>query len=78
MLTVLVEQNSRKLGGNTVLIPFQESWLGNKSCRQLLQFVLNEHLEQPDVLSVASEVKMYCMQQQASASGSGRKARVDK
>ena len=77
MLTVLVEQDSRKLGGNTLLIPFEESWLGNNSCRQLLQFVLNEHLELPDVL-VASQVKMYCMQQQESASGSGRKARIDK
>ena len=74
MLTVLVEQDSRKLGENTLLIPFEESWLGNNSCRQLLQFVLNAHLELPDVL-VASQVKMYCMRQQESASGSGRNAR---
>ena len=40
--------------------------------------MLNEHLELPDVLDVASQVKMYCMEQQESASGSGRKARIDK
>jgi hypothetical protein len=78
MLTVLVEQDSRKLGGNTLLIPFEESWLANNSCRELLQFVLSKHLELPDVLVATSQVKMFCMQQQESASGSGRKARFDK
>jgi len=49
MLTVLVEHDSRKLGGNiTLLILFQESLLGNNSCHPLLQFVLIKHLEQPD------------------------------
>ena len=68
MLTILFEQDSRKLCGNTLLIPFEESWLGNNSYRQLLQFVLNAHLELSDVL-VASQVIMHCMQQQESASG---------
>ena len=77
MLTILVEQDLRKLGGNTLLIPFEESWLGNNSCRQLLQFVLNGHLELPDVL-VASQAKIYFMQQYEFASGSGRTARIDK
>ena len=78
MLTILVEQDSRKLGGTTLLIPFQELWLINNTCRQLLQFVLNEHLNLPDVLVGASQVKMFCMQQEESTSGSGRKKRVDK
>ena len=77
MLTILVEQDSRKLGGTTLLIPFQELWLINNTCRQLLQFVLNEHLNLPDVLVGASQVKMFCMQQEESRSGSGRKAHVD-
>jgi hypothetical protein len=78
MLTVLVEQDSRRLDGNPFLIPFQESWLTNNTCRELLQIVLNEHLHLPDGLVTASEVKMYCMQQEESTSGSGRKARVNK
>jgi hypothetical protein len=78
MLSVVVEQDSRKLGGNTILIPFQDIWLINNTCRQLLQYVLNEHLNLPDVLVAASQVKMYCMQQEESTSGSGRKKRVDK
>ncbi len=64
MLTVLVEPDSRRLGGNPFLIPFQESWLTNNTCRELLQIVLNEHLRLPNVLATASEVKMYCMQQE--------------
>ena len=61
MLTVIVEQDSRKLGGNALLIPFQDSWLTNDTCRQLSIFVLNEHLHLRDVLAAASEVKMFCM-----------------
>jgi hypothetical protein len=78
MLTVIVEQDSRKLGGNALLIPFQDSWLTNNTCRQLLAFVLDVHLKLPDVLAATSEVKMFCIQQEESTSGSGRKARVNK
>jgi hypothetical protein len=78
MLTVVVEQDSRKLGGSTLLIPFDESWLANNSCRELLANVLCEHLELSNVLASTSQVDMFCMQQQESTSGSGRKARVDK
>ena len=48
MLAVLVEYDARKLGGNTVLIPFQEVWLAANTCRELLQFVFSSHLELPD------------------------------
>ena len=78
MLTILVEQDSRKLGGSTLLIPFDESGLANNFCRELHAKVLCEHLELSDVLALASQVKMFCMQQQESTSRSGRKARDDK
>jgi len=44
----------------------------------LLVFVLNVHLHLPDVLAAASEVKMFCMQQDQTTSGSGRTTRVNK
>jgi hypothetical protein len=61
MLTVLVECDGRKLGGNTLLIPFEETWLAINTCRELLQFVLSSHLEQPELLSSAQRVKMFCL-----------------
>ncbi len=63
MLTVLAEHNSRKLGGNTFLIPFEETWLATRTCRELLQFVLASHLKQPDLLSTVEHVKMFCVKQ---------------
>jgi hypothetical protein len=53
MLAVLVESDNRKLGGNTLLIPFEEVWLAANTCRELLQFVLSSHLELPELLSSA-------------------------
>jgi len=53
MLTVLVEPDNRKLGENTLLIPFEEVWLATNTCRELLQFVLSSHLELPELLSSA-------------------------
>jgi len=82
MLAVIVEQDSRKLGGNALLIPFQDSWSTNNTCRQLLVFVFNGTLQLPDVLAAASEMKVFCMQQdeitKVTTSGSGRKTRVNK
>jgi hypothetical protein len=63
MLSVLVENDSRKLGGNTLLIRFEETWLATNSCRDLLQCVLTSHLELPDLLSTAEQVKMFCVKQ---------------
>ena len=65
MLTVLVEHNSRKLGGNTFLIPFEETWLATHTCRELLQFVLASHLEQPELLSTVEQIKMLCVKKHA-------------
>ena len=60
MLTVVVECDGRKLGGNTLLIPFEETWLAGNTCRDMLQFVLSSHLEQPELLYAAEQVKMFC------------------
>ncbi len=64
MLTSLVEHNTRNLGRNTLLIPFEETWLAANTCRELLQFVIASHLEQPQLLSTAKHVKIYCVKQQ--------------
>ena len=64
MLTVLVEYDARKLGGNTLLIPFQEVGLAANTCRELLQFVLSSHLELAELLSSAQQVKMFWAKQQ--------------
>ena len=63
MLSVLVEYDSHKLGGNTVLIPFEEIWLPTNTCRELLQFVLTSQLELPELLSTAQRVKTFCVKQ---------------
>ena len=63
MLSVVVEYDSRKLGGNTLLIPFEETWLSTNTCRELLQFVLTSQLELPELLSTAQQVKMFCVKQ---------------
>ena len=64
MLSVLVEYDSHKLGGNTLLISFEETWLATNSCRELLlQCVLTSHLELPELLSTADQVKMFCVKQ---------------
>jgi hypothetical protein len=64
MLSVLlVEYDSRKLGGNTLLIPFEETWLATNSCCELLQCVLTSHLELPELLSTVEQVKMFCVKQ---------------
>ena len=63
MLTVLVEYDARKLGGNTLLIPFEEVWLATNTCRELLQFVLSSQLKLPELLSSAQQVKMFCVKQ---------------
>ena len=40
MLAVLAEYDSNKLGGNSVLIVFEETWLASNSCRELLRFAI--------------------------------------
>jgi hypothetical protein len=64
MLTVVVECDGRKLGGNTLLIMLEETWLAGNTCREMLQFVLSSHLEQPELLYAAEQFKMFCAKQQ--------------
>ncbi len=64
MLSVLIEYDFRKLGENTLLIPFEETLLATNSCRELLQCVLTSHLELPEFLSTVEYVKMFCVKQQ--------------
>jgi hypothetical protein len=77
MLKIIVEQDSRKLGGSTLLIPFKEAWLEENTCRDLLRLALADHLDLPNALGTTEQVKMLCMRQQESTSASGRKTRVD-
>ena len=62
MLAVLVEYDGRKLVGNILLIPLEETWLPIDTCRELLQFVLSSHHEQLELLSSAQH-KMFCLKQ---------------
>jgi hypothetical protein len=65
MLTVLFEHDGCKLGGNTLLIPFEDAWLAGNTCREILQNVLSSsHLEAPELLYAAGQVKMFCAKQQ--------------
>jgi hypothetical protein len=64
MLTVVVECDGRKLGGNTLLIPFEETWLAGNTCREMFQFVLSSHLEQPELLYAVEQDKMFCAKKQ--------------
>ncbi len=64
MLAVLVDCDSRKLGGNTLLIRFKEVYLATHTCRELLQFVLNSYLELPELVSSVEQVTMFCVKQQ--------------
>jgi len=78
MMTIRVELDNRAINGNTLLIPFTEVWLAENTCRQLLENVLAIHLNKPDLLNNAESVKMFCVKQQDTVTGSGKKARVDK
>ena len=78
MITVQVELDSRRLGGSALLIPFADRMLASTTCRQLLQQVLTEHLDQPDLLATLEKVSLFVIKQHDNISGSGRKTRVDK
>jgi hypothetical protein len=63
--------------GNTLIIPFEETWLAANTCRELLQFVLRLQLELPEILSTAQQVKMFCVYQHEFArTGSCRKNEI--
>ena len=78
MMTVQVELDSRRLGGSALLIPFADIMLSSTTCRQLLQQVLTEHLDQPDFLANMEKVSLFIIKQHDNVSGPGRKTRVDK
>jgi len=71
MLTVQVEVDCRRLGGSSLLIPFQDAWLASHTCRDLLQQVLDQHLGGSDALSTAENVTLFCSKRQEIATGSG-------
>jgi hypothetical protein len=78
MITIQVELDSRRLEGSAMLIPYVESILASTTCRQMLQGVLTDHLQQPDLLATVEKVIMFIIKQQDNVSGYGRKTRVDK
>ena len=77
VITVLVEVDSRKLGGSMLLLPFEDAWLSSNTCRELLLHVLVTHLERPTALVTAEHVKMFCSKQEV-VTESGLSARVEK
>ncbi len=78
MMTIQVELDTRRLGGSALRIPFADNILASTTCRNLLQTVLNGHLDQPDLLQSMEKVSMLVIKQHDNASGFGRKTRVDK
>ena len=77
-MTIQVELDSRRLGGSALLIPYADTMLASTTCRQLLQQVLCEHLDEQDLLAAAEKVSMFIIKQHENVTGSGRKTRVDK
>jgi hypothetical protein len=75
LLTILVELDSRKLGGSMLLLSFSMQWLEANKCREMLMSVLTMHLDQPTTLAFAESVKMFCTKQDV-VTESGLNARV--
>jgi hypothetical protein len=77
MLTILVEVDSKKLGGNMLLLPFEETWLAANTCRELLLQVLVQQLDRPTAVVTAEQVKMFCSKHEV-VTESGLAARLEK
>ena len=45
MLAILVELDSKRLGGTMLILPFEVEWLTGNTCRELLHHVLVHHLD---------------------------------
>ena len=71
MMTIQVELDSRRLGGSALLIPFADSMLASTTCRQLLQQVLAEHLDKPDLHATSEKVSMFIIKQHDNVLGYG-------
>jgi len=78
VLTIQVELDSRRLGGSALLIPFADNMLATTTCREMLESVLSEHLQQPDLLATTEKVSMFTIKQHDDVTGSSRKTRMDK
>ena len=61
MLNVQVVLDSHTIGGSTMLIPFEVAWLGEHTCRQMLEHVLNVHFQRPEVLATVELVTLMCV-----------------
>ena len=77
VLTIVVELDSRRLGGSMVLLPFDVVWLSSNTCREMLKLVLIEHLDRPTALAAAEVVKMLCTKQEV-VTESGIAARIER
>jgi hypothetical protein len=64
MITILVEVDSKKLGGNMLLLPFDEAWLASSTCREMLLHVLIHQLDRPTALVAAGHVEMFRAKQE--------------
>ena len=61
MMTVQIALDSRTIGGNEMLIPFEDTRLADHTCRQFLSHVLDTHLERPEVLATVDNVRLFCV-----------------
>jgi hypothetical protein len=75
VITIVVELDSRRLGGSMLLLPFDVAWLSSNTCREMLKLVLNEHLDRPTALATAEVVKRLCTKQEV-VTESGIAARI--
>ncbi len=67
MMTLQVEVDSRRLGGTSLLIPFKDVWLASHTCREMLQQVLTENLNEIDVLENAEQITLLVSKRQDNA-----------
>jgi hypothetical protein len=61
ILNVHVVLDSHTIGGNTMLISFEVTWLGEHTCRQLLAHVLDIYLKRPEVPATVEHVTLFCV-----------------
>ena len=69
MITTQVELDSRRLGGSALLIPYADIILTSTTCRQMIQGVLTDHLQQPNLLATVEKVSKPIIKQQDNVSG---------
>ncbi len=78
MMPIQVELHSHRLGGSALLIPFDDIMLASTTCRELLQVVLSEHLQQPYLLVTIEKVSFFTIKHHDKVSDSNQNTRVDK